>query len=389
MPDAIQTLITDVEATKLSQNPQPIIAPVDDFVAAMNEIETAIGGGIVPSTIVLPNTQILIGQVSGVAGAKTMSGDATLTNGGVITISALAVGTSKIAANAVTLSKLQNAVAGSVLLGSASGGAGALYQEITLDSSLSISAGGVLSAVAGGSGINQLTGDVTAGPGSGSQASTIAALAVTTGKIAAAAVTLAKIQNAAANSKLLGSGAAGSGAPYVEISIDGSLSFTGTTLGVAATGGNIAPAALSLPNGKTYKGNGSNVGSAVDAAVPIEVILDGGGSALASGVKVYYQCQFSGTISAVTSLADQSGSVALSIEKCTYAQFDAGATHPVTGDSIVASAPPSISSATKYTDSTLTGWTTSFSAGDILCFLTTGAATNIQRVTIALKTFRA
>src|SRR5213596_2274111 len=46
--------------------------------------------------------------------------------------------------------------------------------------------------------INQLTGDVTAGPGGGSQVATIAALAVTTGKIAADAVTYAKIQNVSA-----------------------------------------------------------------------------------------------------------------------------------------------------------------------------------------------
>src|ERR1044072_3393524 len=43
------------------------------------------------------------------------------------------------------------------------------------------------------SGINQLTGDVTAGPGSGSQAATIANNAVTTAKINNAAVTIAKI----------------------------------------------------------------------------------------------------------------------------------------------------------------------------------------------------
>lgn len=45
----------------------------------------------------------------------------------------------------------------------------------------------------GGGGISELTGDVTAGPGSGSQAATIANNAVTTAKILNANVTLAKL----------------------------------------------------------------------------------------------------------------------------------------------------------------------------------------------------
>lgn len=47
-------------------------------------------------------------------------------------------------------------------------------------------------------------------------------------------VTLAKIANASANSKLLGSGAAGSGANYVEITLGTNLSMSGTTLNVSS-----------------------------------------------------------------------------------------------------------------------------------------------------------
>jgi hypothetical protein len=89
--------------------------------------------------------------------------------------------------------------------------------------------GGTLSA-SGSSGITQLTGAVTAGPGSGSQAATLSANAVGTSNIANSAVTLAKIQNAAANSKLLGSGAAGSGSAYAELTLGTNLSMSGTTL---------------------------------------------------------------------------------------------------------------------------------------------------------------
>lgn len=79
-----------------------------------------------------------------------------------------------------------------------------------------------------------LTGDVTTS--AGAVATTIAASAVTTTKINDAAVTLAKVANAAASSKLVGSGASGSGAAYSEITLGTGLSMSGTTLnGPAAT----------------------------------------------------------------------------------------------------------------------------------------------------------
>jgi hypothetical protein len=64
----------------------------------------------------------------------------------------------------------------------------------------------------GSSGITELTGDVTAGPGSGAQAATIANNAVTTAKIIDAAVTLAKMANLA-NKTLIGRNTAGAGVP--------------------------------------------------------------------------------------------------------------------------------------------------------------------------------
>jgi hypothetical protein len=85
--------------------------------------------------------------------------------------------------------------------------------------------GWVAIAAGGGSGITELTGDVTAGPGTGSQAATIPN----------DTVTYAKMQNVSAASRLLGRGsAAGSGDPE-EIVLGTGLTMTGTTL--SASGG--------------------------------------------------------------------------------------------------------------------------------------------------------
>lgn len=109
-------------------------------------------------------------------------------------------------------------------------------------------------------------------------------------------------------------------------------------------------------------------------------IIDGGGATITTGLKgdlgpIDFNC----TINAVTLLADQSGSIVIDIWKDTYANFP-----PVVGDSITASAKPTISTATKSQDSTLTGWTISISAGDILRF-NVDSITSIQRITLALK----
>ena len=82
---------------------------------------------------------------------------------------------------------------------------------------------------------------------------TIQANAVTTTKINNAAVTLAKIQNAAANSKLLGSGAAGSGIPYAELTLGTNLSMSGTTLNATGGGGTVT----SIATDGTYTSGGT------------------------------------------------------------------------------------------------------------------------------------
>lgn len=114
----------------------------------------------------------------------------------------------------------------------------------------------------------------------------------------------------------------------------------------------------------------------------LNFIVDGGGTVISTGIKGDIVVDFACTINQVTMLADQSGSIVVDIWKDTYANFA-----PTDADSITASATPTISSATKSQDSTLTGWTTSIAAGDTLRF-NVDSCTNIQRCTVSLKVTR-
>lgn len=77
----------------------------------------------------------------------------------------------------------------------------------------------------GGGGITELTGNVTAGPGSGSQVATIAN----------DAVTYAKIQNVSAASRLLGRGSAAGAGDVEEITLGAGVTMAGTVLNVAGS----------------------------------------------------------------------------------------------------------------------------------------------------------
>lgn len=83
-----------------------------------------------------------------------------------------------------------------------------------------------------------------------------------------------------------------------------------------------------------------------------------------------------------STLSALSGSIVVDIWKDTYANFP-----PTNADTICASAPPTLSSASKSQDSTLTGWTTSISAGDYLLFVVE-SVTTCKQVHVALKVRR-
>ena len=157
-------------------------------------------------------------------------------------------------------------------------------------------------------------------------------------------------------------------ADIVLVGRDTTDTLTNKTIDQDGTGNSITN--IDVPSIKT----GSNI-----LIVDIPFIVDGGGAEITTGIKGDIVIDFDCTINSVTMLADQSGSVVVDIWKDTYANYP-----PTNADSITASAVPTITTALKSQDATLTGWTTSITAGDTLRF-NVDSVTTIQRVTVSLK----
>ena len=113
--------------------------------------------------------------------------------------------------------------------------------------------------------------------------------------------------------------------------------------------------------------------------ITITFIIDGGGSAIATGQKGHLEIPFACTITGWTILADQAGSIVVDVWKDTYANFP-----PTVADTIAGSEKPTLSSAQKNQDLSLSTWTTAIAAGDILAFNVDSAST-VTRVTISIR----
>lgn len=120
----------------------------------------------------------------------------------------------------------------------------------------------------------------------------------------------------------------------------------------------------------------------VNNNIGVEYIIDGGGAQLSTGLHGTLTIPFAGTIKSVSLLTDQTGSCVLDIWKTTYASYSPP-THPAVADSITGTSVPTITSGTKYTDSTLTGWSTQINSGDILAF-NLNSVNNVTRITVCL-----
>lgn len=116
--------------------------------------------------------------------------------------------------------------------------------------------------------------------------------------------------------------------------------------------------------------------SAVGGALPLGV--------QGSGIQIPFDCRIAEVVMNGNIAA---GSAIVDIWKCTQSQFDGGATHPASTDSITGAAQPTIVAGSKYSDSGLSGWTTTLSQGDWLWY-NINSSTGFTSLTLALRVTR-
>lgn len=150
------------------------------------------------------------------------------------------------------------------------------------------------------------------------------------------------------------------------------------TLSSGVIGSNIYECGLSNTWTATSSTSSQNLRS-------ISITFTGNGSALSGTSTNCHVIPSSGTIQSAYTDADSSGSVTVAISTTTYATWISSGDAGFSGyTSIVASAPPSLSSAIGLTQPfALTGWTTALIAGQVLCVQITNPST-IKRVEVVL-----
>jgi hypothetical protein len=116
-----------------------------------------------------------------------------------------------------------------------------------------------------------------------------------------------------------------------------------------------------------------------DAYDNLQIIIDGGGSAITTGIKADLIVPYNCTVLGWDILGNASGSIVIDVWKDTYANFP-----PTVADTITGTEKPTLSSVAKNQDVALSTWTTTLTRNDILRFNVDSAAT-VTRVTLSLR----
>lgn len=186
----------------------------------------------------------------------------------------------------------------------------------------------------------------------------------------------------------------GGGTDRFYIDIDGKAWFVGAvdvggaiTVTGAVTGSGSDPFLLSnmVGNGFGKRAVGSPVWSPDPYTMLVTYTIGGMSTVLPTGIIGEVQIPAAGTITSAALAADQTGSCVVYPRKCTYANYSA--TRPSSDDGISGGNPLTITSGVGVVDTTLSGWTTSVAAGDVIRF-SMGTISSITRLTIALAISR-
>lgn len=133
--------------------------------------------------------------------------------------------------------------------------------------------------------------------------------------------------------------------------------------------------------GTTKRATTAMVSRLAGIAAGLEFVIVG--SPLDVGVQNYVVMAFSARIDAVYLLGNQAGNVVVDFWKCTYAQFDAGATAPTAADSITGGDYPSLVAETKSLKVNLDAWNRQLNVGDVLA-TNFNSVSGLARLTVAL-----
>ena len=120
-----------------------------------------------------------------------------------------------------------------------------------------------------------------------------------------------------------------------------------------------------------------------DSYDTIQFIIDGGGSAITAGIKGDIMVPFNCSVLGWDIVADASGSIVVDIWKDTYANFP-----PTVADTITGTEKPTLSSAQKNQDTSLSSWTTTLNRNEWLRFNVEATPATVTRVTVAIRVKR-
>lgn len=148
---------------------------------------------------------------------------------------------------------------------------------------------------------------------------------------------------------------------------------------IGSTGAAPVVAALTAGAGIAITNAAGAITIAANETIDLVIIIGDGTNAITTGVKGFLPVDFAFTIVQWTLVADASGSIVIDVWKDTYANFP-----PTVADTIAGTEKPTLSSVQKNQDTSLTTWTTSVAAGDVLGF-NVDSATTVKQVTLTIK----